>query len=77
MPIDRRPISVRVDLKVSGDVKENPLGVLKGLANASRSIESKLTEAVREARRQRFTWDEIGAALGITRQAAWERFSLD
>jgi hypothetical protein len=62
---------------VSGDVKANPLGVLKGLANASRSIESKLTEAVREARRQRFTWEEIGAAIGITRQAAWERFSLD
>jgi hypothetical protein len=77
MPVDGQPISVHVDLKVSGDVKANPLGVLKGLANASRSIESKLTEAVREARRQRFTWEEIGAAIGITRQAAWERFSLD
>lgn len=77
MPVDRHPISVSVDLKVSGDVKENPLAALKGLAHASRSIESKLTEAVREARRQRFTWEEIGAALGITRQAAWERFSLD
>ncbi len=77
MPVETQAVRVSVSLKVSGDVKENPLGVVKGLVNASRSIESKLTEAVQEARRQRFTWEEIGAALGISRQAAWERFSLD
>lgn len=77
MAKDGQPVSVSVSLKVSGDVRENPLGVLKGLANVSRSIDSKLTEAVREGRRQRFTWEEIGAALGISRQAAWERFSLE
>ena len=77
MPANGQSVSVSVSLKVSGDVHENPLGVLKGLASASRSIEAKVTETVREARRQRFTWEEIGAALGVSRQAAWERFSLD
>ncbi len=70
-------VAVGVSLEVSGDVKENPLGVVKGLANASRSVEAKLKEAVHEARRQRCTWEELGEALGISRQAAWERFSTD
>lgn len=71
------PVSVGVSLKVSGTIEDNPLGVLKGLTNALRTVESKLSEAVQEARRQRFTWEEIGGALGISRQAAWERFSID
>lgn len=71
------PVSVGVGISVSGDIKENPLGVIKGLTNALQSVESKLSESVREARRQRFTWAEIGDALGVSRQAAWERFSTD
>jgi hypothetical protein len=23
------------------------------------------------------TWEEIGGALGVSRQAAWERYSID
>ena len=71
------PVSVGVNVSVSGDIKENPLGVIKGLTNALRSVEVKLSESVHEARRQRFTWEEIGDALGVSRQAAWERFSTD
>lgn len=71
------PVSVGVNVSVSGDIKENPLGVIKGLTNALRSVELKLSESVHEARRQRFTWGEIGDALGVSRQAAWERFSTD
>lgn len=71
------PVSVGVSLNVSGNLEDNPLGVLKGLTNALRSVESKLSEAVQEARRQRFTWEQIGDALGISRQAAWERFSME
>jgi hypothetical protein len=29
---------------------------------------------VAEARRQGKSWADIGAALGVSRQAAWERF---
>ncbi len=71
------PVSVGVSLNVSGNLEDNPLGVLKGLTNALRSVESKLSEAVQEARRQKFTWEQIGGTLGISRQAAWERFSTE
>jgi ATP-dependent Clp protease ATP-binding subunit ClpX len=30
---------------------------------------------VEELRRRRLSWEAIGRALGISRQAAWERFS--
>lgn len=34
-----------------------------------------LQHAVDQARDQGVTWADVGAALGITRQAAWERFA--
>jgi hypothetical protein len=36
-----------------------------------------LRHAVIEARRRGHSWAEIGAGLGISRQAAWERFKHD
>jgi ATP-dependent Clp protease ATP-binding subunit ClpX len=35
----------------------------------------QLAIAVRTARGRGITWTRIGAALGMTRQSAWERFS--
>lgn len=37
--------------------------------------EADLRSWVQELRRRSVTWIRIGEALGITRQAAWERFS--
>jgi hypothetical protein len=36
--------------------------------------EKALTELVMAARQQGYTWTQIGAALGTTKQAAWRRF---
>ncbi|WP_232835561.1 ClpX C4-type zinc finger protein [Actinocorallia populi] len=38
-------------------------------------VEAELRLWVRELRRRGVTWARIGAALGTTRQSAWERFS--
>lgn len=51
------------------------------LHNLCRAIEDKtddLYDLVKEAREQQeaLTWAEIADALGTTRQAAWERFTL-
>jgi hypothetical protein len=77
MAQDAAPVSVGVSLNIAGNIEDNPLGILKGLTTALRVVESKLSEAVQEARKQRLTWEQIGEALGISRQAAWERFSTD
>ena len=51
------------------------LATLPRVAAVSRQVEGELTEAVTEARARGVTWTRIGAALGMTRQSAWERFS--
>jgi hypothetical protein len=38
-------------------------------------VEQNLTGWVRRAGELGVTWARIGAALGMTRQSAWERFS--
>lgn len=44
-------------------------------AAAVDAAERKLHERVRDARANGVTWDEIGEALGVTRQSAHRRFS--
>ena len=52
--------------------------LLTGLKTAEATVEatrSVLQAQIEELRRRSVSWDVIGKALGISRQAAWERFS--
>jgi len=52
--------------------------LLDGLKIAEATVEATrgvLQTMVEELRRRRLSWEAIGRALGISRQAAWERFS--
>ena len=51
------------------------LSNLPHIAAASSQLEDNLLHWVRKARALGATWAEIGDALGMTRQSAWERFS--
>ena len=51
------------------------LATLPRVAAVSRQVEGELAAAVTEARERGITWTRIGAALDMTRQSAWERFS--
>ena len=51
------------------------LATLPRIAAASASVESQLAVWVRQARSRGITWTRIGAAMDMTRQSAWERFS--
>jgi len=48
---------------------------LPRIAAAGTQVEQHLAGWVRRARALGATWARIGAALGMTRQSAWERFS--
>ncbi len=48
---------------------------VRALRRVSGEVETALQEAVREARRAGYSWTEIGEALGMTKQSAWERFA--
>jgi ClpX C4-type zinc finger len=51
------------------------LDLLPKVAAAGAQVERQLAGYVRKARADGITWSRIGAALGMTRQSAWERFS--
>jgi len=59
-----------------GEVDDDPLGYLKAIRKGAGVLEEQgIKDAVRAARRQRMSWTEIGDALGVTRQSAWEKYS--
>ncbi len=54
---------------------EQILEVLPRIAAVGVQTEASLQRLVTVLRERRVTWARIGAALQITRQSAWERFS--
>lgn len=53
------------------------LAKLPRIASVAAQVEGGLQRWVREARRRGSSWADIGEALGMSRQSAWERFSHD
>lgn len=68
---------VKVSLTLRDDWRDDPLRVVAGLREGTKALDKWQRKAVATAREQGRTWDEIGAACGVSRQAAWERFSTD
>jgi len=52
--------------------KAEPLDAVAVAVAKRRIAETELLDAVYEARREEATWSELGEALGMTRQGAWE-----
>lgn len=65
--------AVRLNLEINEGLDE-PLAVISGIVDSSEGIESALREWVRIARSEGHSWQDIGDALQVTRQSAWERF---
>lgn len=55
--------------------EDSLLDELKGAENTIESARATRHDQVIELRRRGVSWDKIGRAMGISRQAAWERFS--
>ncbi len=55
---------------------EEVLRRLPRIASVASQVEGGLQRWVGEARRRGTSWAAIGEALGMSRQSAWERFSL-
>ncbi|MCB5294175.1 hypothetical protein [Arthrobacter sp. SO3] len=50
------------------------LAHLPEVAAVASQVEERLSAWVGTARERKISWARIGAALGMTRQSAWERF---
>ena len=60
------------------DLEPADTGALQAIARLTdlrREIETAILEAVQHARQQSRTWAEIGAMLGVTRQAAQHKYA--
>ena len=53
------------------------LGKLALILRTGAHVDRFLVEWVQLARSRKLSWAEIGKAMGISRQAAWERFARD
>jgi hypothetical protein len=62
-------------LRLVADSDAAPLEGLCESARLSAAVDKLQRHLVGQARNAGRTWTEIGASLGIRRQAAWERFS--
>jgi len=70
----RVAVTMPADLTITkGQV--DPLLLLVALANSAVNIETKIDELVGVSRAAGKTWTQVGQALGMSKQAAWERFS--
>ncbi len=63
-----------VDLSITEGTID-PLVLLVTIANGAAKVDDKLQELVAFCRHHGKSWTQIGQALGMSKQSAWERFS--
>jgi hypothetical protein len=69
-------VSMALPLDASSATDDiDPLVMLVMLAYGRARVEDKIFEVVRVCRESGKSWTQIGEILGVTKQAAWERFS--
>jgi hypothetical protein len=62
-------------LRLLGNWDDRPIDGIQAAHGVERALDKLLREQVRRARDAGCSWTEIGNALGVTKQSAWERFS--
>jgi len=62
-------------LRLVGTWGKQPIDDLRVACGAAGAVDKLIRQAVAQARDQGCSWSQIGAALGISKQSAWERFA--
>jgi hypothetical protein len=62
-------------LRTLGDWEAHPIEALRECCRAETALEKAMWQTVIKAREASHSWTEIGDALGVTKQTAWQRFS--
>jgi uncharacterized NAD(P)/FAD-binding protein YdhS len=64
-----------VRLRAGGDWGNEPLDGLRDACRLSTALDKLIRESVQRAREAGHSWTQIGQALGVSKQTAWERYS--
>ena len=70
-------ILTSVSVIVSSALPADPVEALRELARGEVELDRLRRDRVRLARESGASWEQIGAALGMSRQSAWEYFTRD
>lgn len=62
---------------VTESLPQDPLVALRVLADSEAEIDRIRRDRVRAARAAGASWQQIGDALGVSRQSAWESYTAD
>jgi hypothetical protein len=62
-------------IRASGDWESEPLDGLRDACHVASALDKLTRESVKRARDAGHSWTQIGHALGVSKQAAWERYS--
>jgi hypothetical protein len=68
------PLFNKEGRKPMADLTLDMIREARAMADAA---EAEVTRAVKAARLLNRSWEDIGRALGVTRQSAWERYGRD
>ncbi len=60
---------------VADELPADPLDALRALARTEAELDELRREQVAAARDAGATWEQVGEALGISRQSAWEYYT--
>jgi hypothetical protein len=72
----RSGYEIKIGIDVDGAWQDRPLDFLTELTKTTdRLLEKLRADGVAAARAQGASWEQIGKALGVSRQAAWNRFA--
>lgn len=60
---------------VADEMPADPLDALRALARTEAELDQLRRQQVAAAREAGATWEQVGEALGVSRQSAWEYYS--
>lgn len=72
-----RDVEAWADVVDPGDLKEIPIEDLRAITSLADTIhqaEAALAQAIERARRDGRSWSQIGTSLGVSKQAAQQRY---
>lgn len=64
-----------IRVRADGDWQSEPLDGLREACRVSTALDKLTRESIQRAREAGHSWTQIGEALGVTKQTAWERYS--